>query len=83
MATVERRYDKEESARRGDAIYHGEIRPLLNKTDDGMFLAIDIETGEYAIDADELKAGRNRSIGRPHAGRRAANRSRIELRSRC
>ena len=56
MATTERRYPKEEFARRGDAIYEKEIRPLLKKRDVGKFLAIDIETGEYAISPDELKA---------------------------
>jgi hypothetical protein len=29
MAAIERRYDKEEFARRGDAIYENDIRPRL------------------------------------------------------
>ena len=57
MAATKRRFSKEEFARRGDPIYENEIRPLLKSSDKGKFVAIDIETGDYAIDADELKAG--------------------------
>jgi hypothetical protein len=57
MATTEPRYSKEEFARRGDAIYEKEIRPKLTAKDVGKFLAIDIETGQYEIAADEMKAG--------------------------
>jgi hypothetical protein len=57
MAATKRRYSKEEFARRGVAIYENEILPKLTRKDVGKFLAIDIETGEYAIAADEMKAG--------------------------
>ena len=57
MGSVKRRYSKEEFARRGDAIYENDILPKLAAKDVGKFLAIDIETGEYAIAADEMKAG--------------------------
>jgi len=50
------RYSKEEFARRGDAVYEGEIRPLVEPGNHGKFLAIDIETGAYEIDSDELAA---------------------------
>jgi hypothetical protein len=56
MATTNRRHSKEEFARRGDAIYEKDIRPQLKADDEGKFAAIDIESGEFAIDADELKA---------------------------
>jgi hypothetical protein len=56
MASTEPRYSKEEFERRGDALLEKDIRPQLKAADDGKFLAIDIETGEFAIDADELKA---------------------------
>src|SRR3989442_118504 len=56
-ASTKRRYSKEESARRGDAIYEKEVRPHLKADDAGKFAAIDIESGEFAIDADELRAG--------------------------
>ena len=50
------RYSKEESARRGDAIYQREICPRLEADDQGKFVAIDIETGEYEVDNDEMAA---------------------------
>jgi len=56
MATTKRRYSKTEFARRGDAIYEKSVRPQLKAADEGKFAAIDIETGEFALDADELKA---------------------------
>jgi hypothetical protein len=57
MASTQRRYSKEEFASCGDAIYENDIRPQLKPSDKGKFLAIDIESGEFALDADELKAG--------------------------
>ncbi len=56
MASTGPRYSNEEFERRGDALLEKDIRPQLKADDDGKFLAIDIETGEFAIDADELKA---------------------------
>ena len=58
MANTQRRYSKEEFARRGDAIYEKEVHLQLKAGDQGKFAAIDIETGEFATDADELKACR-------------------------
>lgn len=57
MHSVKPRYGKEEFARRGKAIYEKDIRPKLSAKDVGKFLAIDIETGEHAMAADEMKAG--------------------------
>src|SRR2546423_12870855 len=56
MGSVKRRYSKEEFARRGDALYEKDVRPQLKPADEGKFAAIDIESGMYEIDADELKA---------------------------
>jgi hypothetical protein len=58
MATTQPRYSKEEFARRGDALYLDGVRPKLKSSDVGKFAAIDIESGEFAVDADELKACR-------------------------
>ena len=49
-------YSKEEFARRGDAIYDNQVRPVLEKDNEGKFVAIDIETGVYEVDSDELAA---------------------------
>jgi hypothetical protein len=56
MATTKRRYPKEEFARRGDEIYETKVLPHLKPEHEGKFAAIDIESGKYAIDANELKA---------------------------
>lgn len=56
MTSTKRRYDKQEFARRGDAVFESEVRPHLQSEDDGKFAAIDIETGAFEVDSDELKA---------------------------
>lgn len=58
MATTQPRYSKEEFARRGDEVYLGEVRAKLTPEDTGKFAAIDIESREFAVDADELEACR-------------------------
>jgi hypothetical protein len=50
------RYSKDEFARRGDAIYERDIKPLVEPEQNGKFVVIDIETGMYEIDSDELAA---------------------------
>jgi hypothetical protein len=57
MATIRRRYSKEEFARRGDAIYENDVQPNLSPEDTGKFVAIDIDTGDYEIDVEEMTAG--------------------------
>ena len=54
--SIKRRYSKEEFAQRGDAIYESKVRPQLKADDDGKFAAIDIESGAYDVDGDEMKA---------------------------
>ncbi len=56
MPVPKPRYSKEEFARRGDEIYDREIRPHVGPDDEGKFVVIDIETGAYEIDKDELAA---------------------------
>jgi hypothetical protein len=56
MATLRPRCSKEEFARRGDAIYDRDLAPKLEPEKNGQFVVIDIETGEYDVDADELIA---------------------------
>jgi hypothetical protein len=55
MAANERRYNKEEFAR-GDALVESKVRPHLTAADADKFVAIDIETGEYELDNNEMKA---------------------------
>jgi hypothetical protein len=56
MGVTQPRYSKEEFARRGEAIYERDVRPHLKAAQDGHFVAIDIETGAYEVDRDELAA---------------------------
>jgi hypothetical protein len=56
MASANRRYSKEEFARRGAALVESQVRPHLSAADEDKFVAIDIETGEYELDSDEMKA---------------------------
>ena len=56
MPANKRRYSKEEFARRGDALVESRIRPNLKASDEDKFIAIDIETGEYELDKNEMKA---------------------------
>jgi hypothetical protein len=56
MASTNRRYDKHEFARRGDEVYEMQVRPHLTADTEGKFAAVDIETGAYEIDDDELEA---------------------------
>ena len=56
MHIPEPRYSKEEFARRGDAIYQEVVGPRVGPEDEGKFVVIDIESGAYEIDQDELAA---------------------------
>ena len=56
MASIKRRYSKEDFARRGDEIYDSQVRPRLKAEDEGKFAAIDIESGTYELAVDELEA---------------------------
>ena len=67
MGSVKRRYSKAEFARRGDAIYENEVRPRLKPADEGKFAAIDIESGTFELDRDELKAGNKLRARLPEA----------------
>ena len=50
------RYTSEEIARRGQALYEERLRAEVDARDRGKFLVLDIETGEYELDVDELAA---------------------------
>ena len=50
------RYSMEEFARRGQEIYERNIRPVLKSEDIGKSVAIDIETGQWEMAADDLTA---------------------------
>jgi hypothetical protein len=56
MAVRQRRYSKEELARRGKEIYETQIRQQVESDSYGKIVAIDIETGAFEVDDDTLVA---------------------------
>jgi hypothetical protein len=67
MTTRRPKYSKEEFARRADAIYDREVAPQATADQMGQFVAIDIESGDYEIAADEHTAVRRLEERVPHA----------------
>jgi hypothetical protein len=43
-------------ARRGDECYEREVKPHVRPEDEGKFAAIDLDSGAYEVDTDELAA---------------------------
>jgi hypothetical protein len=56
MAVRQRRYSKEELARRGKALYESGIRQQVEAGNEGKIVAIDIETGEFEVDETVMGA---------------------------
>lgn len=56
MAVRQPLYSKEEFAQRGDSIYETQIRSLVEASNRGKIVAIDIETGAFEVDASEIVA---------------------------
>ena len=48
------RYTPEEVAPRGEGLYEQHIRAQVEAENQGKFLVVDIETGAYEIDEDDL-----------------------------
>jgi N-dimethylarginine dimethylaminohydrolase len=69
MATGRRepRYSNEEFARRGEEIYERDIFPKLGPEDQGKVVVIEIETGDYEVDKDEIAAGERLRARHPEA----------------
>ncbi len=53
--------------RRGDALYERHVKPNVTSADHGKFVAIDIDTGAYEVDSNELVAVRRVRDRRPEA----------------
>ncbi len=50
------RFSSEEIAEKGQALYDRGIRDKLGPDDRGKYLVLDIETGHYELDTDQLAA---------------------------
>ena len=60
-------YTSKEVASRGEAIYRREIRNKVELNHKGKFLVIDIETGEYEMNIDDLVATKRLLVKHPNA----------------
>ena len=49
-------YSRKEIAKRGQALYEREIRDQLDAGARGKFLVLDVESGDYELDTNELTA---------------------------
>lgn len=60
-------YSSGEVAEKGQVLFEREIHPSLDASAHGKFLALDVETGDYEIDKDELAAVKRARARRPEA----------------
>jgi hypothetical protein len=67
MSAQQPRYSAEETAWRGDALYKRTICAQVEATHYGKVVAIDIETGAYAVDDTALAAARRLRAQHPDA----------------
>lgn len=58
MSSYQPRYSAEETARIGDEIYEREVRSQVEAGNHGKVVAIDIETGAYALGENALAAAK-------------------------
>ena len=56
MTVCQRRYSKEEMARRGQEFYESSIRQQVKAGNEGKIVAIDIETGDFEVDENLVNA---------------------------
>lgn len=67
MIAAKKSLRREDIALLGDEIYEKSISPILKAEDTGRYAVIDVGTGEYEIDADELTASDRLLARRPDA----------------
>jgi hypothetical protein len=77
----ERTFTKEEVVRRGQEIYEREVRAQVEASREGEFVVVDITTGAWEVDEDDVTASERALSKNPDAvlyfarvGRRAAYR---------
>jgi hypothetical protein len=63
MAVRQRRYSKEEIARRGNELYESGIQQQVEAGNEGKIVAIDIETGDFEV-AETVIAATNQLFER-------------------
>lgn len=60
-------YPPEEVESRGEDLYQQQIRPKVEAANRGKFVVIDIETGDFELDEDDLQATKRALAKRPDA----------------
>ena len=61
------RYSSAEIVQRGQVLYDQRIRAQVETCHQGQFLVLDIETGDYEIDADDVRAVQRAKTKHPDA----------------
>jgi hypothetical protein len=56
MAATDRRRTFDEMGQLGPEVYERQVRPKLGPNDDNKFVAIDVDTGDFEVDADDYTA---------------------------
>lgn len=67
MTVPQPRYTKEAAARRGDEIYDSDLRSQLEPQHNGEVVAIDLDTGAWEVDPDEITAAHRLQTRHPDA----------------
>ena len=67
MPVREPKYSSEEAIQRSDQLYEQRVRPHVKDEDHGKFVSIDLESGEWEMDADRLAPGQRLRIRLPDA----------------
>jgi hypothetical protein len=67
MAVRQPQYSKEEFANRGDEIYESQVRPNVEVGNRGKIVAIDLESGDFEVDASEIAACDRLEASHPEA----------------
>ena len=61
------RHSPQEVASRGEEIYEKQIRAQVEAGNKGKFVVIDVETGEFEVDEDDLRATQRMLARQPDA----------------
>lgn len=67
MTTNKIRYSPEEFSQKGNEIFDQDVQPVLRPEDENKFVAIDIDSGAYEIDADDYTATERLLARQPQA----------------
>ena len=67
MDSPKPKYSKEEHARRGNELYEQRIRPQIEAEHHGRIVAIDVDSGDFAVADDSLTAAKRLLSHAPQA----------------